>query len=139
MAEYYRQGNAIEGDKVSGTSRKELICRGRTVYRGRTCTRWSAHFNVTSQIDSISKPGEQFDSDAIRELGSSLKCDRAMIHTQDKKPSNSVEHGSHTHKTNAWRFSGLTNVLIENPHQTLEDAAQKREQSPLTLAGRNTT
>lgn len=126
MAEYYQQGEAIEGDKVSGTSRKPLIWRGPATFRGMRCIRWTAQFNVTSKIDAVCKDGAQFEGEAARDLGASLKCDRATIHSMDGKPSKQVAPGSGTHQTNAWRFSGATNVIVEHPHQELVDGARKR-------------
>lgn len=126
MAEYYSAGNTIEGNKVSGTSRKPLIHRGETKYRGVRCWKFSAQFNVTAKVDAVSGNDVEFDKDAARELGASLKCDKAVIHSGDKKPGNQLVHGSSTHKTNAWRFSETTNVAIEQPHQELVDGARKR-------------
>lgn len=126
MAESYNAGCAIEGKKVSGTSRDPLLHRGLTKYRGIRCYKYTASFNVTSLITDVIDGSPVFEPSAAIDLGASLKCDRAIIHSRDKKPSHELVHASSTHKASGWRFHDQTGVYIEHPHLDLINGMRKR-------------
>ncbi|MGK4000253.1 hypothetical protein [Sorangium sp. So ce1024] len=126
MTELYNAGCAIEGKKVTGTSRDPLLHRGLTKHRGIKCYRYTASFNVSSLVTDVIDGQPVFEPGAAIELNASLKCDKAIIHSLDKKPGNELVHASSTHKASGWRFHDQTGVCIEHPHLDLINGMRKR-------------
>lgn len=119
-------GDAIEGDKVSGASRKPLLCRGFAKHNGVRCHRFEASFNVSAQVDVAPGDGPIFEPNAMSDPGAELKCDKAICHSMDRRPGARVTTGSSTHQINAWHFSERTSIRIHSPHVELVNAAAKR-------------
>lgn len=122
----FARNEAIEGSKVDMASRDPLCNRGRVRHNGCTCHRYVATFNVSAQITDTVEGRPVFEPDAKTNMGIELKCDKAICHSSDGRPSHKLTMGSSTHQINKLHFSARTSVRIEMPHEELINGAAKR-------------
>jgi len=130
VADIVKVGESIEGLSIDGCSRDPMINRGLYIYKTRQCHRFTASFNVKSQIMSKVHSGiEKIDENAHCNLDAELSCDIAVIHSLDDRCSTRVSSNvSATHGANSWHFPKQTNVKISRAHQDILNAITKREQ-----------
>jgi hypothetical protein len=89
------------------------------------CLRYVATFNVQAMVDApVDVP--MLEPGASTADGSSVKCDRATLHSVAKRYGAKLAPGSSTHQANHWHFSDRTSVKVDHPHQTLVNGMAKR-------------
>lgn len=117
MTVRHGQGEAIEGAKISGQSRKPLRAKGTEVRNGINCAVFMAEFDVGSKVEeSLAPSARKIIDSSLTQENDSLLCRKAFIYTlKPRRMSEEVSHGSSTHKTNKWRFSSHTAVQIDQP------------------------
>ena len=130
MPDLAKPGDAIEGMKVQGSSRKPLVHRGMQDYDGRRCHRFVGQFNVRARIVEALPAGwtPVLEPAANLSLDAELICDKAIVHSFDDSPKGSVSAGSATHQTNFWLFKKQTAACIERAHQELVNAMARSEE-----------
>lgn len=129
MIDIVRVGESIEGLSVDGCSRKPLIDRGLCSYKSKYYYRYTALFNVRSQIVSVIRKNiAKIEENAYCGLDAELICDQAIIHSlNDRFTSNVSSNISSTHGANLWHFPKQTNVKITRAHQEIMNAIGKRQ------------
>ncbi len=135
MSDIVRIGESIEGLSVDGNSRDPLLYRGIFRYKDRYCHRFIASFNIKSKIVSQitdemlkSKKVIKIEENACCDLSDELICDKAIIHSLDKKYSSTLKSNiSATHSASSWHFPKQTNVKIDRSHQEILNAISNSE------------
>lgn len=123
-------GDAIEGASASGSSRNPLNNRGMVKLGGARCVCFVASFDVAATIDTpLEDSASRLMPLAFTDLDRELRCDKALIHSMDKKPSASVSSRSGRHKANFWTFTKQTAIQIDKAHQELLNAIAKAKLS----------
>lgn len=131
MVELVRPGEAIEGAKVDGASRKPLMSRGLYLSDGGTqCYRFVADFDVKARVTELllSEPETRLHPSAAIDGEAEIICQKAMVHCVSRKYDQYVGPGSATHQTNHWHFAKQTAVIIDRGHQQIIEALEKRKQ-----------
>src|SRR5260370_11693016 len=127
--ELVRKDDAIEGQKVGGSSRKPLLARGPAKHRGIECFRFVSKQDVKANIsEALNCDAELlFEPGASRGTDAEITCETAIIHSLDDAPKSKVGARTHTHQATFWNFSDRTGVRIDAAHQGLVNAIAKRE------------
>jgi hypothetical protein len=119
---------SIEGDPITGQSRKPLNNRGWEKLGDRRINRFVAKFDVKAKVSGILANGEKvFKENSHCDLEDNVFCEAANIISEKNKYSTAVKKGSATHKTNFWSFPQHTMVEVTRSHSEIQDAIQKRE------------
>ena len=124
MSKVVGLGDAIEGLAIQGQSRKPLDIknRGLVKYGGKLCYRFVARFDVRAHVHKPLPPDfatdERLNPEA-RTGEEELLAEKAIIHSIKPKYSSDVASGSHTHKTNHWRFPQQATVEVDVCHPEL--------------------
>lgn len=131
-------GDSIEGEKVAGQSRHPLPhARGLTKVNGVVCYQFDADFDVRARVVEPPDPeAVRLNPAASTSPADEVVCARAIIHSIKNRFTQSVEHGSATHKTNQWRFPRQCLVTVDRVHEEIARAQEKRALSAaLALLG----
>ncbi len=128
------EGDAIEGDSVTGQSRKPLKYMGAQLDASeRKYYRYVADFDVRAKVTSGEPPNEFF-ANASNSREDEIICERALVHSRAGPGRGAVTRGSSTHQTNTWTFSSRTGVRVTRSHEEIKNAIRRRDlaQSPAT-------
>jgi len=131
-------GESIEGEIISGHSRKPLSFKRVRKINGNRYFIYKAEFNVNAAIvkgiNSDIKKEDKIEANSIIAVGENLSCDSALITTfaRTRNPrkkdvyEDTESHVSHTHGANIWEFKQHTNAKVITPMQSIIDAKFKR-------------
>lgn len=121
-------GAAIEGAKVSGSSRDPLRNFGICVRNGIRCYRFVATFDVRAGISQTLQDGvPMIEPCANRQADAAVQCSRATIHSLDDKPKVHVAERTGAHRASHWRFADQTGVRVDAPHENLVNSMAKSQ------------
>jgi len=134
----YNPGESIEGDIISGHSRKPLSYKRTRIINGNRYFVYKAGFNVSAAIVKGINPSirqeDKIEANSIITVGENISCDSALITTfaRTRNPNkkdvyeNIESHVSHTHGASVWEFKQHTNAMVITPMQSIIDAKFKR-------------
>jgi hypothetical protein len=132
MPDLVALGTAIEGRKVGGSSREILVSRGLVEYNKQRCFRFVATRDVKAairaQLEADDRP--TFEPNAGTDLSIELICNKAIVHSFDKKPKCDVRARTSTHQANFWDFHDRTAVKIDRAHEEMANALAKPKLLP---------
>jgi len=128
MSEIVTAGASIEGLSVNGYSRNPLNYKGLVRHNNIVCHRFSATFDVKSQIDKrIIKKNDLIEKDARLNVNDTIICENAIVHSFKSRYTKSLPSNfSAKHGTNGWHFPSQTNVKIIRSHQEIQNALKNR-------------
>jgi len=131
MSKVVLEGEAIEGKKIIGSSRKPLLAKGIEMYIGVNedipVYAFKAKFNTRANIsETLNIEDIKILEHSITTDESELLCDDATIYSLSKSFSPKVTMGSHTHNTNAWNFNKQTAVEVLKPHSEIINSINKK-------------
>jgi len=135
----HNPGESIEGEIISGHSRKPLSYKRTRIINGNRYFIYKAEFNVSATIVKGINPyirqEDKIDVNSIFTVGEKLSCDSALITTfaRTRNPNkkdvyeDTGSHVSHTHGANVWEFKQHTNAKVITPMQSIMNAKFKRK------------
>lgn len=118
-------GQAIEGLAVAGQSRHPLRPLSRRLISKYQCRRYRAEHDVSAWI-TLETDEAQLEPGASISLEDRICCEKALISTTAKKPSERVTKGSGKHQTNQWSFNQRTAVRVLHSHPEIANAIRRR-------------
>lgn len=127
MADLVELDAAIEGDAIAGSSRHPLRALGmQPDGRGGRCYRFVGEHNTRAKATTVGLPPPRFFPEASLDPNDALVCEKVLIHSEDRKPAQSVAAGSARHKTNAWSFNRRTGARVSQVHTAIKHAIEAR-------------
>ena len=125
-------GDAIEGLKMRGQSRKPLRAMGMTLApNGEPCEKYVADFDVKAEIEEVAESAQIVPGASV-DPKDDVVCASAIIYSFDDKPSSHVARGSAKHKTSHWHFSKRTAVVVQSAHEEIRNAIDKRRRKQIS-------
>lgn len=127
MTKIIKKNQCLEGDSISGSSRRQLKNRGMQEYNEKRCYQFVADFNVRAKVNKelTKKP---IDDTSIVDCNREMICDTAYIFSVKSKYSTDVKEGiSATHGASVWSFPQQSLIKIISPHSEIQRAIEKRE------------
>lgn len=127
-------GDAIEGKKVEGHSRKPLKYLGLFPQNGVMCHRFSAKFDVKAEITEPVREEDgtrRIDPRASIDPADTIVARDAFVHSLERRHQDDLAPGSARHQATFWRFPKQTAVRVSLAHQEIQNARDKAKRQTL--------